>query len=692
MSPKPEEPKAPLIRTAEPSLGPLEERYLLEAFRSTCLSGNFGPHISLFEEKFAVIAGCSHAISMANGTVSMQIILRALDLQYGEEVLCPDLTYAATAASVIAAGGTPVLVDCDEYGCICAEGIRAACTPATRFVWVVHLYGHPCDMDSIQAVSEECGLIVLEDAAEAHGALYKGRPVGSFGLAASFSFFANKIITTGEGGMVTTNDKRLADRVRLLSRHAMSSTQRFHHVEPGFNFRLSNLLCAVGLAQCERFADIFARRSNVINAYRQRLDRVCGVSINPQKSECEAAPWLACVVLPARLMPFRDAICADLFQKWQIETRPFFVPCSAMACYAHCATATRDGRGHACEKSALLGKSGFNLPTSSEMPLVDVERVVDAVIIVLSSYDGMSSTAIASMALNEGMSTSPNCARPPASHPIATPAAHTAQQESVVSIAAAAAAHTNVNSDGVEATRASTVSNDLRLPSVPVPVLSALAQASLVTSDPIRVLGAGGHAKVVIATCRALYGPDAVAALYDVDPSLVGTTVSGVEVLPESQLPNGSRAVLALGSNALRRKLDQKHTSLRWLTLIHPNACVDSTATLGEGTVVFAGAVIQAYARLGRHTIVNTRASVDHECVIGDYATVAPAATLCGNVRVGTESYICAGATVRDGLSIAAGCTLGMGAALTRSMPDDAETWVGVPAKPMSRRGVEDLS
>lgn len=376
-----------MIPVAKPSLTDHEKNTLIEAWDSTFISGACGPHIQKFENEFSKIAGTKYGVAVSNGTVAIDILLRALCLKPGEEVLLPAWTYVATAAATVAAGGVPVLVDCDKWGCIDAQAIRAASIPGkTRFVWVVHLYGHPCDMDSIMKVADECNLTVLEDAAEAHGALYKHRPVGSFGIASTFSFFANKIITTGEGGMVCTNDSELAERVRYLSRHAMSKERRFFHTEIGFNYRLSNLLCAVGCAQVERFPEIVARRSEIINHYRVAMDGFHGVMINPSQSEdVVLAPWLAVVVLPDKLSCFRDEICKVLKDEFHIDTRPYFIPLHFMTPYALCRRVNKHG-GKTLPMARNVSQQGFNLPTWCDMTNEELHKVTASTKNVIGRY------------------------------------------------------------------------------------------------------------------------------------------------------------------------------------------------------------------------------------------------------------------------------------------------------------------
>ena len=194
----------------------------------------------------------------------------------------------------------------------------------------------------------------------------------------------------------------------------------------------------------------------------------------------------------------------------------------------------------------------------------------------------------------------------------------------------------------------------------------------------VAVLGAGGHAGVVIQVLRA--STREVAGVYDDSKEAQLTGKMGFSVRPMSSLPQGSAAVIAIGSNAVRRKVDARFPGIEWATVLHPSAVVDPSATLGEGTVVMAGAVIQAGARVGRHVVVNTRCSIDHDCVIGDYASIAPGAALCGTVTLGDGAWIGAGATVKEGLTISKGCVLGAGATLVKNMSVENDTWVGTPA------------
>jgi perosamine synthetase len=370
-----------LLRVAEPNFTQLEEDYLLEAWRSTFVSGSAGSHIQQFEETFSSIAGCQYGVACCNGTVALHLALKALHLQAGDEVLVPDFTYVAAAAATVAAGGVPVLVDCDATGRIDPKAIRAAVISGkSKFLMVVHLYGHPCDMVEIMKIAKEFNLIVVEDCAEAHGALCDGQPVGSFGSASTFSFFANKIMTTGEGGMVCTNDKVLATRIKFLCTHAMDPTRRYFHTEVGFNYRMSNLLAAVGCAQLARFDDLVSGRRELITFFREHLDGLCGLQINPKFADnVTLCPWLACVLLPDELMDKRDHICQVLLEKFKIDTRPFFHPMHSMPPYEQFETATENGRGHIPQGALRMHQLGFNIPTASNMANEDAQYIVDSI-------------------------------------------------------------------------------------------------------------------------------------------------------------------------------------------------------------------------------------------------------------------------------------------------------------------------
>ena len=238
------------IPVFKPHLGAAEISLVNEALKSNAISGVFGEFIPRFEAEFAAFCGTKYAISCSNGTVALHLAMVAAGIQAGDEVLVSTTTNMATFFAVLYIGAKPIPVDIDlmTYNLDPAD-LERKITPKTKAIMVVHLFGHPADMDSINAFADKRGLLVFEDCAEAHGALYKRRPVGGLGTAGAFSFFANKVITTGEGGMVTTNDPAIAERAKNLRSLAFGYDNKFMHREVGFNYRMTNIQAAIGCGQ-----------------------------------------------------------------------------------------------------------------------------------------------------------------------------------------------------------------------------------------------------------------------------------------------------------------------------------------------------------------------------------------------------------------------------------------------------------
>jgi perosamine synthetase len=352
---------------SEPDLTHHELRNVLDAFLSTWISST-GDYIRTFEREFAARVGMEHGIATANGTVSLQLALAALGIGEGDEVIVPDLTFAASANTVIHLGARPVLVDVDpQTWCVSAELIEKAITPRTRAIMPVHVFGRPAPMTEIRELAKARGLFVIEDAAEAHGARYDGKPVGSFSDVSSFSFFANKIVTTGEGGICLTNDADLAARMRMLRDHGMRPDRRYWHEEPGFNFRMTNLQASIGCAQIERMDELLAMRAGVHAVYERLLAGVPGVEFPaPMSPRAEPVTWFSCALTPAGKRPQLIAACKEV----GIDLRPFFNGLSMMPAYRRYA--------RVCPNSSMLSKSGVNLPTSRRVTEENAERLAAA--------------------------------------------------------------------------------------------------------------------------------------------------------------------------------------------------------------------------------------------------------------------------------------------------------------------------
>jgi perosamine synthetase len=360
-----------MIPVSQPALSQLEIDYVTDAIKSGWVS-SLGAYIDAFEKKFAAYCGTQYAVSVCNGTVGLHLALEVLGIGEGDEVIVPDLTFVATANAVVTARGTPVMVDvCRDTYCINPAEIIKAITPKTRAIIPVHLYGHPANMPAIMAIAREHNLYVIEDAAEAHGASINGVRVGAFGDCGVFSFYGNKIITSGEGGMITTNDFNFYTKARLLRDHAMSKEVRYWHTEVGFNYRITNLQAALGLAQLERIGDFLEYRNNLLLQYKEKLEP-SGVECNPCAG-ADPVNWMVCAVVDRLDRKKRDAMIGHM-RELGVDARPFFFPMSMMPMYSH-----RDN-----PVAYKLSECGFNLPTFVGMTENQVSKSCAAFLSALS--------------------------------------------------------------------------------------------------------------------------------------------------------------------------------------------------------------------------------------------------------------------------------------------------------------------
>ncbi|MBE2238511.1 MAG: DegT/DnrJ/EryC1/StrS family aminotransferase [Caldilineaceae bacterium] len=340
-----------------PVLDGREEKYVLDAVRSGWIS-SLGSYVARFEQDFARFCGVRHAVSVSNGTVALHLALHALGIGPGDEVIAPSLTFIATANAVQYTGATPVFADVDAVTwCIDPHDVRKRITPRTRAILPVHLYGHPAPMRELQALADEQGLWLVEDAAEAHGAAIDGRCVGGWGRVATFSFYANKVITTGEGGMVTTDDDALAARCRMLRDHAMPPHRRYWHDEVGFNYRMTNLQAAVGVAQMERIHHFIRRKREIAARYREGLADISGITFAAEQPGYTNIYWMASLLVDPPFALTRDDLIPAL-RAHGIDSRPFFHPLDALPPY--CSDAPRPVALH-------LSRCGLNLPSSPSL-------------------------------------------------------------------------------------------------------------------------------------------------------------------------------------------------------------------------------------------------------------------------------------------------------------------------------------
>jgi perosamine synthetase len=359
----------PFIPVSEPELGEEELANVVTAVRSGWIS-SLGEFVVEFENEFATYCGARHGIATSNGTTALHLALAAAGVGPGDEVLVPTLTFVATANAVRYCGAEPVFVDATADTWTMATALEARLTPRTRAVVPVHLYGHPCDMDPIVAVARRHGLAVIEDAAEAHGAEYRGRRVGALGTIGCFSFYGNKIMTTGEGGMCVTDDGVLAERMRLLRDHGMDPKRHYWHEVVGFNYRMTNVQAAIGAAQVKKLPRFVAKKRDIAGWYQEALAplaRAGRIGLAPEAAWARNAFWMYSIIL-ADPRVSRDAVRARMRERG-VDSRPFFHPVHTLPPYAV---------GESLPVSESLAAAGLNLPSGGRLERADVETVVAA--------------------------------------------------------------------------------------------------------------------------------------------------------------------------------------------------------------------------------------------------------------------------------------------------------------------------
>ena len=364
------------IPISNPALVGNELKYVTDCVETSWVS-SLGKYVTGFEEAFAEFCGTSHAVTCSNGTTALHLALLALGVKPGDEIIVPTLTYVATANAVVYCGATPVFVDSEpETWNMDPTRIEALIGPNTKGIIVVHLFGHPVDMDPIMELARRCGLFVLEDAAESPGAEYKGQRVGSIGHAATFSFFGNKIITTGEGGMVTTNDPAIDAEVRRLKNHGMDPHRKYWFTTVGFNYRLTNVAAAIGLAQLEKIDWHLEQRRQIAGWYQEFLTDVPGVTWQPELAWARHVWWLFTIQLDDRVPVGRFDVMASLKERG-VEARQIIYPIHQLPPYS--------GSEACCPVAERIVERGLHLPTWGGLTRDDVRYVSDCLAESLAS-------------------------------------------------------------------------------------------------------------------------------------------------------------------------------------------------------------------------------------------------------------------------------------------------------------------
>jgi len=358
------------IAVSAPDLSASERTALLNAFDSSWISSK-GSFVTQFEEEFASFVGTRHAISCTNGTSALHLALLSLGISAGDEVIIPDLTYIATANAVRYVDAEPVFADCDPHTWnVNPASVRRMLSPRTKAIVGVHLLGVPANASALRAIADETGCALVEDAAETPGAKWEGIGVGSWGDVGTFSFYGNKMITTGEGGAVCTNNDALANRLRKLRGQAADPHRHYWFDEVGYNYRMTNLACAIGVAQLARYPEIAEKRRAVRSWYEESFAEA-RLRATLQQCPPQAYPawWMIGTELDSMPPADREAT-RRILEARRIETRPFFSAISSLPIYKGCRT------DEGCPIAQHLGRNGVMLPTHSKLGRDDVHRIV----------------------------------------------------------------------------------------------------------------------------------------------------------------------------------------------------------------------------------------------------------------------------------------------------------------------------
>jgi perosamine synthetase len=368
-----------MIPVNEPLLDGNERKYVNECLDTGWISSE-GPFLKRFEEEFALLTGRRHAVAVTNGSVALDAAVEALGIEKGAEVMLPSFTIISCAAAIVRAGLVPVPIDADPITYNIDVGrLEAALTPRSRAIMVVHIYGLPCDMDPILAFALRHGLRVIEDAAEMHGQAYRGRACGSFGDVSTFSFYPNKHVTTGEGGMIVTDSDTLAEKCRGLRNLCFMPGRRFVHEELGYNMRMTNLQAALGVAQLERLTEFVARKRRMGQLYTELLDDIPTIQLPlAQTDYARNIYWVYGIILGPEV-PFDATEAMKRLAAKGVGTRPFFWPMHeqpVLRRLGFCA-------GVQCPVAERIARRGFYVPSGmalSEAHIRDVARAVREVL------------------------------------------------------------------------------------------------------------------------------------------------------------------------------------------------------------------------------------------------------------------------------------------------------------------------
>lgn len=362
-----------MIPVAEPKLGGNELKYVTDCVSSGWIS-SIGKYIKKFEEEFSNFSDTKYGIATSSGTAALHLALVSFGIGKGDEVIIPTLSFIATANCVAYTGAKPIFVDSEPLTWnIDPDKIKEKITDRTKAIVPVHLYGHPVDMDPIMDLAEEHSLVVIEDAAEAHGAEYRKRKVGSIGHVGCFSFYGNKIITTGEGGMITTSDEEFMEKAMMLRDHAMSKEKRYWHPFMGYNYRMTNMQAALGLAQVEKIEEYIEIKRINAKKYNEKLGSISSITLPCERDWAKNVYWLYSILVDNIQ---RDDFTTRLREK-EIDTRPFFYPMHTQPPYT-------DHSNEKLEVAEDIAKRGVSLPSATTLKDEEIDYICKTISEILS--------------------------------------------------------------------------------------------------------------------------------------------------------------------------------------------------------------------------------------------------------------------------------------------------------------------
>jgi perosamine synthetase len=363
-----------MIPVSEPVIGEEEIAFVTDALRKAELSGTFGHYLESFEKEFSAFSGCKYGVAVSSGTTAIHLAVAAAGIGPGDEVLISSSTNIATALGVVHNGAIPVPVDSEEETWNLDIGlIESSITSNTKAIIPVHLFGHPVDMDALMKIAAKHNLVVIEDCAESHGATCRGKMTGSFGAMGCYSFYANKVITTGEGGMVVTSDAALLKRLKLL-RNLAFIEPRFRHEEAGYNFRMTGYQAAMGLAQTRKIAHIVSEKRRVAHTYNDLLSDVRGLQLPVEREWAKNVYWMYAVVVNPEFGITRDELSKRL-KLAGVDTRTFFCSMSDQPCLQKIA----GFRQTHTPVASRIWESGLYLPSTHTLSKADIQSIVNKI-------------------------------------------------------------------------------------------------------------------------------------------------------------------------------------------------------------------------------------------------------------------------------------------------------------------------